>query len=331
MRDFLAGSVSRGAAGDATPVRGDVVVGRSEKPVSRRRFWVVTAGVTVVVAILGAVARNQVKVHKGRQARAALLQQRHPIVQEPVAVVQQRRALFEMLQPVALSNCQLERFGEQNDGGYLMCGNLLGAVQSGYSYGIAGYDKWGCDISTRLNVPVHQYDCFDTTRPACPAGKTVFHAECVGDTGKTEDGRVFDTIAGQFARNGDSSKRIVLKIDVEGAEWDSFLTAPDRILEQIDQIAVEFHWLEDENFKWIQDEKHLRVVQRLKQFFEVAHIHYNNASCIGDLEPFPSWAYEVLFVSKRVAVVDPSGKAGGLHPLDARNNPSVPDCHPKAR
>jgi hypothetical protein len=300
--------------------------------VTRRKLWIVTAGVTVIVAVLGLVARNQVKVHRGRQARAALLQQRHPAVPEPASIVEQRRALFEMLRPVALSNCQLERFGESNDGGYLMCGNLLGAVQSGYSYGIAGYDKWGCDISTKLKVPVHQYDCFDTTQPACRSGKTIFHDECVGDAGKTVDGRLFDTIESQFARNGDSSKRIVLKIDVEGAEWDSFLAVPDRILEQVDQIAVEFHWLEDEKFKWIQDDNHLRVVERLKQFFEVAHIHFNNASCVGDLEPFPSFAYEVLFVSKRLAVVDQSRKAeGGPHPLDARNNPSLPDCLPKVR
>jgi hypothetical protein len=290
--------------------------------VSRRRFWVITAAVTVTMVILGLVVRNQVKVYKERQARAARAEQ----------LVQQRRALFEMLQPVGISNCELERFGESNDGGYLMCNNLLGAVQSGYSYGISGYDKWGCDISTRLSVPVHQYDCFNTTQPACVTGKTVFHAECVGDTGKTEDGRLFDTIASQFAKNGDGSKRIVLKIDVEGAEWDSFLAAPDRVLEQIDQLAVEFHWLQNEKVGWVQDDKYLRVVRRLKQFFEVAHIHFNNASCIEEhLAPFPSWAYEVLFVSKRLAVVDPSRKAGGPHVLDAPNNPSFPDCQPKAR
>ena len=60
------------------------------------------------------------------------------------------------------------------------------------------------------------------------------------------EGRVFDTIANQFAKNGDSSKRIVLKIDIEGAEWDSLSSAPDEVLEQIDQMAVEFHWLQDE-------------------------------------------------------------------------------------
>jgi hypothetical protein len=229
-----------------------------------------------------------------------------------------------MLQPVALANCQLARFGEAHDGGYLMCANLLGAVQSGYSYGISGYDKWGCDISTKLNVAVHQYDCFNTTRPACPDGRTVFHEECVGPTPTTDEGgRLFDTIKNQFAKNGDSAKRIVLKIDVEGAEWDSFLEAPNEIFEQIDQMAVEFHG--------VRSEKCLRAVRRLRQFFEVAHIHYNNASCQEGIEPFPAWAYEVLFVNKRLAIVDPIRKTGGLHAADARNMPSLPDCQPRVR
>src|SRR5919108_1202396 len=49
-----------------------------------------------------------------------------------------RDRLFELLQPVTITNCRLERFGEANDGGYLLCGNLLRDVKSGYSYGISG-------------------------------------------------------------------------------------------------------------------------------------------------------------------------------------------------
>jgi hypothetical protein len=187
-----------------------------------------------------------------------------------------------------------------------MCGNLLDEVQSGYSYGIGGYDQWGCDIATTLDMTVHQYDCFNTTQPWCFFGDTEFHAECVGDSTATEDGRVFDTVQNQLTRNGDASKRIVLKIDVEGAEWDTFLSISDDILSRIDQMAVEFHWIEDEQFRWVQDPRYLKVVQRLKQFFEVAHLHFNNASCIGDLAPFPTSAYEALFVSKRLAIMDPS-------------------------
>src|ERR1700677_3245376 len=97
-----------------------------------RRLWL-AAGVIVLIVGAGVVARNAAKERKARQAAAV--------------AADQRRAYFEMLQPVALSNCQVERFGEANDGGYLMCGNLLGKVQSGYSYGISGYDGWGCDVS----------------------------------------------------------------------------------------------------------------------------------------------------------------------------------------
>ena len=44
-----------------------------------------------------------------------------------------RQALLEELQPVALANCELKRFGEPYDGGYLLCANLLKEVQSAYS------------------------------------------------------------------------------------------------------------------------------------------------------------------------------------------------------
>ena len=49
-------------------------------------------------------------------------------------------------------------------------------MQSGYSYGISGYDGWGCEISRTLKVQVHQYDCFNLQEPVCRGGTTIFHA-----------------------------------------------------------------------------------------------------------------------------------------------------------
>ena len=37
-----------------------------------------------------------------------------------------REAILAELQPVALKNCTLKRFDSANDGGYLMCENLMG-------------------------------------------------------------------------------------------------------------------------------------------------------------------------------------------------------------
>jgi hypothetical protein len=230
-----------------------------------------------------------------------------------------RKVLFEELQPVRLANCELERVGEKHDGGYLMCGNLLGAVKAGYSYGINGYDQWGCDTSRRLGVRVHQYDCFNLTEPACPGGNTVFHAECIAESRFTDvDSRLFDTFENQFARNGDGNRHVVVKIDVEGAEWDVFLRAPDAVLERIDQIAVEFHGVEERKF--------IRAVRLLKRLFWVAHLHINNVSCRRGVEPFPGDTYEVLFVSKRLGRRAWWGEAARPHSQDAPNDPTRRDC-----
>src|SRR5262245_13804001 len=131
---------------------------------------------------------------------------------------QVRQKLLAELRPVTLSNCRIERFGGPNDGGDLMCGNLLGRGQSAYSYGIGPADDWGCQISGTLRVPLHQYDCFDPGRPVCPNGRAVFHDECIGPTTETIDGRVFDSFTRQVTRNGDAGKTLIMKIDVEGAE-----------------------------------------------------------------------------------------------------------------
>jgi hypothetical protein len=135
---------------------------------------------------------------------------------------------------------------------------------------------------------------------------------------KTEDGRLFDTMENQFAKNGDGDKRLVVKMDVEGAEWDSFLHASDATLERIDQLAIELHYVNERKF--------VTMVERLRKFFHVAHLHFNNWSCANGLDPFPAWAYEVLFVNKRIGEVDTTKGAQPLHELAAPNRPFWFDC-----
>jgi hypothetical protein len=238
---------------------------------------------------------------------------------EPVEVVRTRKELFAELQPIALANCELKRFGEANDGGYLLCANLMGAVKAGYSYGISGYDGWGCQISRDLKVKVHQYDCFDPTKPVCSAGATVFHGECVAGEPKTdESGRRFETPEHQIAANGDAGRHLVVKMDVEGAEWGTFLDTPDELFEQIDQLVVEFHGVNQQRF--------VDAVKKLKRFYYIANLHFNNYSCTTLYRPFPAWAFEVLFVSKRLGVPDPSGNRVAPSPLSTPNNPKIHDC-----
>src|SRR5439155_27296634 len=111
-----------------------------------------------------------------------------------------REAILAELQPVVLTNCTFARFGSANDGGYLMCENLIEPIDAAYSYGVGTNDDWGCGVSRRYHVPVYQHECFDPARPTCNGGTCVFHNECVGDHTGNRGPHFFDTLENQITK-----------------------------------------------------------------------------------------------------------------------------------
>ncbi len=230
-----------------------------------------------------------------------------------------REAILAELQPVVLKNCTLKRFGSANDGGYLMCENLIEPLDAAYSYGVGRNDDWGCELSRRYHVPVHQYDCFDPARPTCNGGTFVFHNECVGDRTGDRGSHFFDTLENQIRKNGDTGRRLIIKMDIEGAEWDSLLAVPDELLASIPQIAMEMHGFDDP--------KIVEVLRKLKRHFYLVNLHFNNWSCTHKAAPLPAWAYQVQWVNKRIGVPDPAAPfPAPMSPLNAPDSPTWPDC-----
>src|SRR3989440_6346247 len=230
-----------------------------------------------------------------------------------------REAILAELQPVALKNCTLKRFGSANDGGYLMCENLIEPLDTGYSYGVGMNDDWGCEVSRRYHVPVYQYDCFDPARPTCNGGTFVFHNECVGDHTGNRGPHFFDTLENQIRKNGDIGRRVIIKMDIEGAEWDSLLAAPDELLSSIPQIAMEMHGYDDP--------KIVAALRKLKQNFYLVNLHFNNWSCTPKAAPLPAWAYQVLWVNKRIGIVDSTAPIPApMSLLNAPDSPTWRDC-----
>ena len=232
-----------------------------------------------------------------------------------------REAILAELQPVALKNCTLKRFGSANDGGYLMCENLIEPIDTAYSYGVGINDDWGCDVSRRYHVPVQQYDCFDPARPTCNPGQPgfVFHNECVGNRTGYRNSHFFDTLQNQIRKNGDIGRRLIIKMDIEGAEWDSLLAAPDELLASIPQIAMEMHGFDDP--------KILEVLRKLKRNFYLVNLHFNNWSCTPKAAPLPAWAYQTHWVNKHLGVLDPAVSVPApMSPLNASDSPTWPDC-----
>jgi hypothetical protein len=227
-----------------------------------------------------------------------------------------RYALLAAVRPVHLANCTLERFGHPHDGGYLMCANLMDQAKVAYSYGIDDRDEWGCDVSRQDHIAVHEYDCFDTRQPVCERGQFIFHPECVGPKAEVIDKRVFDSVTDQITRNGDHGKRLIVKMDVEGAEWDSLQATSNEVLATMDQLVLEFHHVDGPGF--------VQVIEKLKKTFYVANVHFNNHACGLEWWPFPSWAFEVLLVSRRLG--KPDQGVWRPSPKEAVNDTSRHDC-----
>lgn len=274
---------------------------------------ILVSGAVIVIA-LGLVIRNQVNVSRNRAAGEARAEERARI----------RTELAAELQPVTLSNCTLARIGAPNDGGYLMCANLMAGLESAYSYGIGGEDAWGCAVSRAHKVPVHQYDCFELANVPCAGATFRPNAECVGPTAGVIEGRRFDTVANQIARNGDRGRRLVVKMDVEGAEWDTILATPDEVFDAIEQMPMELHGVDEPRV--------LAGLRKLKTHFHLVAVHFNNMACTADAHPLPAIAYQVLWVNKRAGVPGPPAPGSPTpESLMAPDNPKNPDCQTIAR
>lgn len=193
------------------------------------------------------------------------------------------------------------RVGEDGDGGYVMCKDGLDqGLVGAYSYGINGFDGWGMAIASQYKIPLNEYDCTNFNEPAVCSGCTVhFHGECILNNNappKTS----FKTMTQQFkeAGNANSPERsLLLKIDVEAAEWDVFAQEPVENLKKFREIVVEYHWLSQTH----NHDLYLAAVKKIEAAgFAVTHLHGNNYG--GGLQYFGEYSIpnvlEVTYIQK---------------------------------
>jgi hypothetical protein len=75
------------------------------------------------------------------------------------------------------------------------------------------------------------------------------------------------------------------------------------------------------------DAKIIDVVRRLKQHFHLVNLHFNNHACSPAAAPLPAVAFQVLWVNKRLGVIDPNAPSPApMSPLNAPDGPNRPDC-----
>ena len=209
-------------------------------------------------------------------------------------------AIREQMQLWSARGRKLVRVGNTDDGGYVMMDDFhRGGIA--YSFGISQDVTWDCDMAER------GYDVFmyDHTIDALPEERPAFHFFRKGIAGKAVPPNL-DTLAHYVAQNHHAGKKhMILKMDVEGAEWDSLLACSDDLLRSFDQIVLELHDMvihED-------GEKRLEVLRKLNQTHAVVHVHANNWG--KEFQIDGRWytdAWEVTYANRSVYDMTPGGE-----------------------
>jgi len=223
----------------------------------------------------------------------------------------------------ALRRGRKRRVGPPQDGGYVVWdegpeGERLCDVLLGY-----GVDT-NVDFEAELAGAGARVLLFDHTVPALPLhhANFVFRREALAD-------KDIPGVAGTLATHlGSERGSIVLKMDVEGAEFTALLATPPEVLARFDQICIELHWLGRPSRGGDFRTKAL-ALERLNEHFVLLHAHGNSYGDIVEVAgcPLPD-VLEALYVSRRLlgpGDVRPSVKGIPDPKMDVNNCAFVPD------
>lgn len=161
------------------------------------------------------------------------------------------------------------RIGRVNDGGYVMMNNFVGK-KIAYSFGIADDVSWDLDIARR-GLDVYMYD---HTIEDIPEQNERFHYFHIGiGTSDESSDTQLKPLEELMKSNGHLNEYgMILKLDVEGAEWDVLCDIEAETLKHFSQIVIEFHGLIfPEN-----EEKIRRALDKINETHNLIHIHANN-------------------------------------------------------
>jgi len=226
------------------------------------------------------------------------------------------QSLVHRLFPISPGR-QLIRLGPDGDGGYLVPDDLLG-IEACFSPGVGdifGFEKdcaalgmkvFLADGSVELPAELHDQFCFTKKH----VGVTT------GDDYMTVD----DWVASSPLR---LQSDLMLQIDIESNEYETFLGMSDRLMRRFRIIVAEFHGLDQ---LWNRPFFQLasRAFEKILQTHTCVHIHPNN--CCGALDKWgltiPRLAEFTFLRNDRID--KPSYADVFPHPLDSDNKADSP-------
>lgn len=205
---------------------------------------------------------------------------------------------------------EMKRYGRDEDGGYVIYDDPLGAKHL-LGYGVDKDVSFENQLTKAWGIKAH---IFDHTIDEVPeTGPDVTYIkEGIGAV----DAEPLFTLENHVNRFVPEGSNFILKMDVEGAEWEVLKTAD---LSRVSQLIIEFHDLQDD---------HWDAIRKLNEKFHLVHIHGNNChnqpwTYIDRVHMMPRYL-ECTYVRKDLVTVVPSTRQFP-GPLDRQCRKDVPE------
>lgn len=216
----------------------------------------------------------------------------------------ERGSLLKELRVFNFPNTRRIRIGSNNDGGYVLLDYELESIDVIYSYGVGNNSEFEAMFCEKYNTIARLYD---HTIESAPLNKDFLYFKKEGVGGeKTQDK---NTIENHVNENGDNDKRLLLQMDVDGAEWDTLLQTPNSVLKLFDQVIIEVHGLGTDASKALNGgevylaslNKKIRVLKKINEMFNLYHVHANTEGSLHYIgwHKIPD-VLELTYVNKKI-------------------------------
>jgi FkbM family methyltransferase len=227
--------------------------------------------------------------------------------------------VLRLLEPKKVVDHNKTRVGSVHDGGYVQVDDLEG-ISHALSFGVSDNDSWDLAMA-EAGIPVEQ---FDHSVDKAPSSHPLlhFHRKMISVDVRVETATLPD-LAAEHSKLS-TTPDLILKMDIEGCEWEVFDQAPEATLSKFSQIMCEFHDLSRlTNFEFRARAR--RVFEKLDKYFAPVHIHGNNCRMLCNVSniPLPD-VLEITFASRGRYFFEESNETYPT-PLDAQNDPNRPD------
>ena len=171
--------------------------------------------------------------------------------------------IYQFLCPKEVKGKKRVLIGEKTDGSYVMLDDFEN-IKIAYSIGIRDIIQFDKALADK-GIDIFMYD---HTNDKLPYENKKFHWKKIGLGGNSERKHNIQTLEEMIKENGHvQEKNMILKIDIESAEWNSLNDISENTLLKFKYILVEYHFLSDSNILYY------NVLKKIYKTHQVFYAH----------------------------------------------------------